>query len=150
MSLLALDAPLLELLTGTRRAVLATVRPNGAPRLVPITYAVDLSADVLYSALDEKPKSVADPRRLARVSDIAARSQVCVLVDRWSEDWSQLAWLRVDGYARLLEPAEPTAAAEHAAAVARLRQRYAQYATHRLERAPLLRIAVERVRGWTA
>lgn len=149
MSALDLDRPSLALLDEARRAVLATTRRDGRPRLVPIAFAVDAASGVLYSALDEKPKSVADPRRLARVRDVVARPQVSVLVDRWSEDWSQLAWLRLDGRARLLEPTE-AGADEHAAAINMLRARYPQYAGQALEAAPLLRIELEHASGWAA
>ena len=78
---------------------------------MPFAFAVDATTEadlpVLYSALDEKPKSVADPRELGRVRDILARPSVSVLVDRWSEDWSELAWLRLDGNALLIEPTGP-------------------------------------------
>jgi PPOX class probable F420-dependent enzyme len=141
-----------ELLEEARRAVLATISPDGRPRLVPMVFAVT-AADtedgnvVLYSALDEKPKSVPDPRALARVRDVLARPRVSVLVDRWDEDWSRLAWLRLDGVAALLEPTG-TAAAEHGVAVGLLRDRYPQYATHTLEKRPVMRIEIERVVGW--
>ncbi len=135
-----------ELLRSTRRAVLATIRPDGRPRLVPIAYAVAHDADTLliYSPIDEKPKVVSDPHRLARVRDIMARPRVSLLVDRWAEDWAHLAWLRLDGRAQLLEPG----AAGHAHALALLRERYPQYAAQRLEERPLLAIAVEAVAGW--
>lgn len=139
-----------ELLARTRRAVLGTESPDGRPRLVPIAFAYTESGDggvVLYSALDEKPKSVADPRALGRVRDLLARPRVSVLVDEWSEDWERLMWLRLDGVAALLEPGGD-AAAEHAIAVGLLRQRYPQYATHRLEERPIVRIAVERMWSW--
>jgi PPOX class probable F420-dependent enzyme len=103
----------------------------------------------VYSALDEKRKTVADPRALARVRDIGTRPHVAVLVDRWDEDWAQLAWLRLEGKAALLEPADDPAR-EHAHAVGLLRARYPQYATHALEERPLIKIAVERVSGWSA
>lgn len=148
--LAALDAPLATLLDESRRAVLATLREDGRPRLVPITYAADLRSGVLYSALDYKPKSVADPRQLARVRDIVARPRVSVLVDHWSEDWSELTWLRLDGSAGLLEPDDADRAIEHAAAVTLLRARYAQYADQPIEQRPLLRIEVDSARGWTA
>jgi PPOX class probable F420-dependent enzyme len=141
-----------DVLTSARRAVLATIREDGRPRLVPITYAIDQDGDamVLYSALDEKPKSVGDMHELARVRDIAARPQVSVIADRWSEDWAELAWVRLDGTASLLEPADPAAVAEHRRAVGLLRARYAQYAGQRLEERPILRVAVERVSNWRA
>jgi hypothetical protein len=134
---------------------------------------------VVYSALDEKRKVVADPHALARVRDIGTRPRVAILVDRWDEDWTQLAWLRLEGTATLLEPpqggaaasaagrtptadaqqrpvgqpAEPKAlpsAAEHSRAVALLRARYPQYATHDLDGRPVIRIAVDGVTDWAA
>jgi coenzyme F420-0:L-glutamate ligase / coenzyme F420-1:gamma-L-glutamate ligase len=136
----------LALLEEARRATLATIAPDGRPRLVPVTYALDADAGVIYFALDEKPKSVDDPRSLARVRDIADRPQVSLLVDRWSEDWTQLAWLRLEGEAMLLEPHDH--AEEHAAALAMLRERYAQYATQQLEQRPIVRITVGRTTSW--
>jgi PPOX class probable F420-dependent enzyme len=140
-----------ELLAGARRAVLATVAPDGAPRLVPITFAVegaDSDVPLLYSALDEKPKSVADPRDLARVRDIVERPRVSVLVDHWSENWAQLAWLRLGGSADLLEPdTEPRA---HARAVELLRDRYQQYLSQHLEDRPIVRIAIDSISAWSA
>jgi PPOX class probable F420-dependent enzyme len=119
--------------------------------VVPCAFAFVEDSDGLtvYSALDEKPKSVADPRDLARVRDIVARPRVTLLVDRWSEDWTDLAWLRLEGTATLLEPTD-SAAAEHALAVGLLRARYPQYATHNLETRPMIRVAVERTSGWAA
>lgn len=136
------------LLRDARRAVLATTAADGAARLVPITfaYAGTATEPVLYSPLDDKAKSVSDPRELARVRDIDERPRVSILVDHWSEDWTDLAWLRLQGSARLLEPHEE--AAEHARAVALLRAKYTQYSSHALELRPVIRIAVEAARGW--
>ena len=135
-------------LDAARRAVLATVSPGGRPRLVPICFSVDPGSPVLYTPIDEKTKRRDDPFALGRVRDIAAGPAVSVLVDRWDEDWSRLAWLRIDGRAALLARAED--GAEHASAVVALRARYPQYATHRLETRPLIRIAIERVIDWGA
>jgi len=135
----------LELLRYARRAVLATLAPDGSPRLVPIAFVY--AEGLIYTALDEKPKSVSDPRDLARVHDIEARPRVSVLVDAWDEDWSQLGWLRVQGNAQLLG-SDDESAPEHARAVGLLRAKYAQYATHRLETRPVIRITVERTRSW--
>ena len=140
-----------DLLRRSRRAVLGTSSPSGRPRLVPVAFAVMEAAPelIVYSALDEKPKTAVDPHDLARVRDIVARPQVSLLVDDWHEDWTRLSWLRLDGEARLLEP-NPAVAGEHATAVAALRERYPQYAAHRLEERPILRVLVERVSGWNA
>ena len=121
---------------------------QGRARLVPICFAIDGRPDslVLYSPLDEKPESVLDPRTLGRVRDIAANPQVSLLVDRWSEDWSQLAWLRLEGQADVLEPG----AAEHPHATELLRERYAQYADQVLGDRPLIRITIDRATSWSA
>lgn len=145
-------------LAGARRAVLATIAPDGRPRLVPICFVLDPARPVLYTPLDEKPKRTDDPRRLARVRDVLMDPRVSVLVDRWEEDWERLAWVRCHGTARLLEPGEAggaeaeteaeTEASEHDTVIAALRTKYPQYATHHLENRPLIRIEIERVTSW--
>ena len=138
---------LTTLLDDARRAVLATIADDGHARLVPITFiwvTGHSKLPVLYSALDEKPKSVADPRDLARVRDIGERPRVTVLVDRWNEDWRELGWLRLEGGATVVEPG----AEGHGDAIAMLRAKYPQYARQRLEDAPLIRIAVDRMTAW--
>ena len=137
------------LLRDARRGVLGTIARDGTPRLVPIAFVLSREASVLYSALDEKPKSVSDPRELARVHDIEARSRVSVLADEWAEDWSALGWVRVVGSARLIGP-NGDAAFEHGEAVRLLRAKYSQYQEHALEFRPVIRIEVERVRSWFA
>jgi PPOX class probable F420-dependent enzyme len=145
-------------LTNARTATLATTAPSGRPRLVPICFVVgadDPAGRVrLYSPLDEKPKTATDPHALARVRDILARPEATLLVDRWSEDWNQLAWLRLETSADLLEPRGRAGiddhGSEHASAVAALRAKYPQYAAHRLEERPVLRFTLERMISWGA
>ena len=129
-----------------RRAVLATIGNAGRPRLVPICFALADDRPILYTPLDDKPKRTNDPLDLARVRDIGADPRVTVLVDRWDEDWTRLAWLRMEGIAELETPGPD--GPEHAAAVAALRGRYPQYASHRLEERPLIRITIVRVTEW--
>jgi PPOX class probable F420-dependent enzyme len=103
----------------------------------------------LYTPLDEKPKLVADPRLLARVRDISTRPEVTLLADRWTEDWDNLAWLRLEGRATLLEPGpEQGSGKEHASAVAALRARYVQYSAHDLPNRPIIRVDLIRARSW--
>jgi len=155
-----MDDATVAFIESCRRAVLATIAPDGRPRLVPICFALaardepaardaPASSPVLYTPLDEKPKRGGDLRALARVRDIAARPQVTLLFDRWSEDWSELAWVRVEGQASLIEP-DGHAMSEHQAAVALLRARYPQYATQRIDEAPLICVALGATRRWSA
>lgn len=136
-------------LASARRATLATIAPDGRPRLVPICFALDPEQPLLYTPIDEKPKRRGDPLELARVRDVLADPRVSILVDRWDEDWAQLAWLRCHGTASIVEPADADVA-EHALAVAGLRTKYAQYADHRLEQRPIIRVVIERCTAWGA
>jgi PPOX class probable F420-dependent enzyme len=136
-------------LEGARSAILVTVAADGRPRPVPICFALDPGRPVLYTPLDEKPKVVDDPSQLARVRDIEADPRVAVLVQRWDEDWANLAWLRLTGSAVLLRRVGHHAW-EHSTAVEALRVRYAQYSTHDLESRPLIRVAIERATSWSA
>ncbi len=131
------------LLAAARTATLATVDGDGHPRLVPVCFV--LLDGVVWTPLDEKPKVVADVRSLARVRDIVDRPAVTLLVDRWSEDWSELAWLRLAGSARLVESADVPVAV-----MASLRAKYPQYRDHDLERRPAIRIWIERATRWGA
>ena len=124
--------------------MLATIAPDGRPRLVPICYVVDPDRPVVYSPLDRKPKRSDDPFALARVMDISADPRVTLLADRWDEDWSRLAWVRLEGHAGLVQPAD----AGHAEVVAALRARYLQYERQRLEDRPMIRVDVDRVVRW--
>jgi len=138
-------------IAAARRATLATVGSHGRPRLVPICIVLGDDGPNgqprIYSPLDEKPKRSDDPHDLARVRDILVLPEATLLVDRWSEDWTRLGWLRLDCRGELLEP-EPREREEHAAAIVLLRAKYGQYASHRLEDRPILRLTVQRVVAW--
>jgi PPOX class probable F420-dependent enzyme len=138
---MALTSEQANFIARARTATFGTIADDGRPRLVPICFVLDGHA--LFTPIDEKPKNATDPRQLARIRDIERRADVTVLVDRWDEDWQNLAWLRIDGRASLAE--DP---ADRARAIAALRAKYPQYAAHDLERRPLIRMGIERVRSW--
>jgi PPOX class probable F420-dependent enzyme len=123
---------------GARVARLATVGDDGRPHVVPIVFAV--SGDVVYTAVDAKPKRTTELRRLR---NIAVNPQVSVLADAYDEDWTRLWWVRADGMARRM------AAAERAEAIDLLVAKYPQYAAAP-PGGPVLRIDVERWTGWSA
>jgi PPOX class probable F420-dependent enzyme len=140
-----------QFLAVARSATLATTAPDGRPRLVPICFVVGsddrLARPRLYSPLDEKPKRSDDPHDLARVHDLLVLPEVSLLVDRWSEDWTRLAWLRLHGRGELLEP-EPHELEEHAAAAADLRVKYPQYESQDLGHRPIIRMTIDRSLSW--
>lgn len=131
----------LAFLLAARVARLATVDAGSRPHVVPVCFA--LVDGAICTPLDEKPKRVADVR-LRRVQNIAGNSAVCLLVDRYSEDWGELAWLQVRARAELTSPGQP----EHARAIAALRERYPQYRSMRLEIRPVLTLRPEQIVSW--
>jgi PPOX class probable F420-dependent enzyme len=122
---------------------LATADHAGQPHVIPVCYTY--ADGSFYIALDAKPKRVA-PERLKRVRNILGNPQVALVIDRYDEDWSALAYLLVRGPAALLPPGEP----EHARAVALLRARYPQYHAMPIDEQPAIVIRVESAVAWGA
>jgi len=124
---------------------LATVTPGGAPHVVPCCFVLDGGATV-YSAVDGKPKSTLALRRL---DNVQAHPATSLLVDHYEDDWSALWWIRLDGSARVLDPAtDPGTAAEHARALDLLVAKYPPYREHRPPGA-VLALDVARWRAWS-
>jgi PPOX class probable F420-dependent enzyme len=122
-----------------RVARLATVGADGAPHLVPISFA--LIGDVVYHAVDHKPKR---SHRLRRIVNIEATARVCVLVDSYDEDWTRLWWVRLDGTGRVVTDLD-----EASRAVMALAARYPQY-VDRPPSGPVIAVDVTRWSGWSA
>ena len=128
-----------RLLTTVPVARLATVGEDGRPHLVPVTFAVHRGA--VYTAVDHKPKSTRDLRRLA---NIRAKPRVALLADHYEDDWNNLWWVRVDGHAAILE--DPARTADP---VRLLTDRYPQYREHPPQ-GPVIAITIDTWTGWTA
>ena len=118
---------------------LATVRSDGRPHVVPICFVV--IEDVVYSAVDDKPKR---HRHLQRISNVTATGAASLLIDEYDEDWSRLWWVRLDGRARVVDD---TAEAERA--IRSLCDKYSQY-RDQPPSGPVLALDVERWVGWSA
>jgi PPOX class probable F420-dependent enzyme len=132
----------LAFLEAARVARLATVDELGTPHAIPICFVV--LDGLIYTPIDEKPKR-GDPRSLRRIRNILANPAVCLVVDRYDEDWSRLAWLQVRGDADLVEVED-----ERRQAFARLREKHEQYRAMDLESRPLIRITPRRIVSWAA
>ena len=122
-----------------RSGALATVGPDGRPHLVPFVFA--LKGDILYWAVDAKPKR---SKELQRLRNISRDPRVSVLFDQYSDDWSELWWVRVSGTARILTEGD-----ERARAVNALRGKFPQYREQPLDNA-VVAIDVEEWLGWSA
>ena len=131
----------LAFLQAQRAGRLATATSAGTPHVIPVCYACDGAS--LYIALDAKPKRVA-PERLRRIRNILENPRVALVIDRYSDDWSQLAYLLIQGIAVLVRSDQ----ADHSRAVALLRERYVQYLTMPIEQQPVIAIRPATVVAW--
>ncbi|WAJ45519.1 TIGR03668 family PPOX class F420-dependent oxidoreductase [Mycobacterium sp. Aquia_216] len=130
-------------------ARLATSSADGRPHLVPVVFAVCETStadspdhhDMVYTAIDAKPKST---QRLRRLANIADNARVSLLVDHYADDWTQLWWVRVDGDASI----HSDGAAMHTG-YRLLRAKYPQYQSVSLN-GPVIAIAVRRWSSWHA
>jgi PPOX class probable F420-dependent enzyme len=134
------DADMRARVASARVGRLATVDDTGQPHVVPFCFAVD-DGDVLYSAVDAKPKTTTALKRLANVH---SEPRVAVLVDRYDDDWSLLWWVRMDGTAAVLDDG-----GDRDRALALLAAKYEQYRDTPPEGA-VLAVRVARWRAWEA
>ena len=139
----SLSAGARELLLTARVAHLATSDQYARPHVVPIVFV--WHDDILYTPLDRKPKRDDDWHALRRVRNIETNGRVAIVVDRYDEDWSHLAWVMVEGVATILEDGE-----ERDAAAALLVAKYAQYETLPLDGRPIVRVQIERASEWSS
>ena len=126
-------------LAGARVARLATAGGDAQPHLVPVTFAVD--GDLIYTAVDYKPKKSPNLRRLRNIRE---NPRVALLVDHYAEDWDELWWARVDGWASVVEDEQ---ALQDPLDV--LAHRYEQYRESR-PAGPVIVIQADRWKGWSS
>ncbi|MFF4774143.1 TIGR03668 family PPOX class F420-dependent oxidoreductase [Microtetraspora fusca] len=127
-----------RLLEEARVARLATVSGAGVPHMVPVTFA--LTGDTIVTAVDHKPKTTT---RLRRLRNIEENPNVCVLADHYADDWDELWWVRVDGFATVVEDD-----AGRTPALAPLVAKYAQY-QERPPAGPAILIQVTSWHSWS-
>ncbi len=120
--------------TAADRVFLATTGADLVPHIVPVTFA--LTDDVVLIAVDHKPKTT---RNLRRLRNIAANPRVALLLDHYEPDWTHLWWIRANGTATITEDAP----------IASLTAKYPQYA-ETPPTGPFIAINVERWTGWSA
>lgn len=120
--------------TAADRVFLATTDADLVPHIVPVTFA--LTDDVVLIAVDHKPKTT---RNLRRLRNIAFNPRVALLLDHYEPDWTHLWWIRANGTATITEDAP----------IAGLTAKYPQYA-ETPPPGPFITIAVEKWTGWSA
>jgi PPOX class probable F420-dependent enzyme len=127
-----------ELLEEARVARLGLLDPEGAPRVLPVTFAV--AEGRIWSAIDRKPKRAEEP---ARLRFLRRDARAALTVDRYSDDWEELAWVQVLGRMGIV------AVADGAAGLEALRTKYEPY-REEAPPGPLLALRPERFLWWRA
>ena len=135
-----IDPKVSEFISRHRVGRLATADASGSPHVIPVCYAFD--GEHIYSALDLKPKRVSG-HMLKRVRNITENPNVALVIDDYSEDWSGLAYVLVQGRAVVLEDGDEQRQAE-----AMLREKYPQYGLLLESGCTVLKITPEKVIGW--
>jgi len=138
-TLASLPAWARTLLAEARHAHLALLDGGGAPRVLPVTFA--LWEGEVISAVDHKPKRRPGPE-LARVRWLRRDPRAALAVDHYDDDWRRLAWVQLLGRITV----EDTVGE---AALDALQARYAQYREQPPD-GPLLRLRIERALCWTS
>ena len=92
------------LVESARVARLGLIDDTGHPRVLPVTFV--LVGDHVLSTVDQKPKRSPNVE-LARVRWLRRRPEATLLVDHYSDDWSQLAWVQLIGRITIPTDAEP-------------------------------------------
>lgn len=129
-----------DLLATARVGHLATASRDGRPHVIPMCFA--WVPPVLYSAIDAKPKRTT---LLRRVRNIIETGRAAFVVDRWSEDWRQLAYILIEGPAEILEDGQ-----ERDDALILLTAKYPQYDDLPLVDNLVVKVTAEHTVEWHA
>jgi len=113
------------------------VTSDARPHIVPCCFV--LHAQTVFSAVDAKPKSTPDLRRLQNLKTNASAS---LLVDHYDEDWTTLWWVRVDGSGHVVDDGD-----ERERAYGLLTAKYHQY-RETPPPGPFLAIDIDHWRMW--
>lgn len=104
-----------------------------------MTFAVN--DRIVVSAIDHKPKTTSNLRRLRNIKE---NKHVSLLVDEYDDrDWARLWWVRADGTARVIEDAR-----DSAGPYSWLCDKYGQYRENP-PKGPVIWIGVDMLRGWS-
>ena len=93
-----IDAKIEKFIERARVARLATANSESEPHLVPVVFVFDGSH--FFIPIDEKRKT-SKPEKLKRVTNINENPNVALLIDEYSEDWTKLAFVMIQGKASI-------------------------------------------------
>lgn len=87
-----------EFIERARVARLATIDSEFKPHLVPVVFV--FNGNHFFIPVDEKRKT-AKPEKLKRIRNIQYNPNVTLLIDEYSEDWTKLAFVMIQGKASI-------------------------------------------------
>jgi PPOX class probable F420-dependent enzyme len=128
----------IEMLEQARVGHLGLLDDHDRPRVLPVTFVLD--GEELWSAIDQKPKRAREP---ARLRYLRRNPHAALTVDRYDDDWEELAWVQVLGEISIVETGDAPAALEA------LRAKYEPYRASSPP-GPLLRLVPERALSWSS
>lgn len=92
-----------EFIERARLARLATIDSEFKPHLVPVVFV--FNGNHFFIPVDEKRKT-AKPEKLKRIRNIQHNPNVALLIDEYSEDWTKLAFVMIQGKASIASKGE--------------------------------------------
>ena len=92
-----------EFIERARFARLATIDSEFKPHLVPVVFV--FNGNHFFIPVDEKRKT-AKPEKLKRIRNIQHNPNVALLIDEYSEDWTKLAFVMIQGKASIASKGE--------------------------------------------
>jgi Pyridoxamine 5''-phosphate oxidase. len=116
---------------------MTTVDREGRPHAVPVVFAVH--DQDLVTPIDRKPSS---SDLLGRLRNLERDPRVALLADRWSEEWTELAWVMIRGRASVQSSSHSVSEVEAIIA------RYPEY-RDTLEGSDVIRIVPEQILWWS-
>lgn len=112
-----------EFIQRVRVARLATIDSEFKPHLVPVVFVFD--GNHFFIPVDEKRKKT-KLEKLRRIKNIQSNPNVALLIDEYSEDWSRLAFVMIQGTASVVK-SRPQADIQLKQALKELTTKYTQY-----------------------
>jgi PPOX class probable F420-dependent enzyme len=131
-----------EFIERARVARLATIDSEFKPHVVPVVFVFD--GNHFFIPIDEKRKT-AKPEKLKRIKNIQDNPNVALLIDDYSEDWTKLAFLMIQGKASIASKTEGNLQVQEA--YKKLMTKYLQYQNVGLGEICII-IAPEKLASW--
>jgi PPOX class probable F420-dependent enzyme len=133
-----------EFIERARVARLATIDSEFRPHLVPVVFVFD--GNSFFIPIDEKRKRTAKPEMLKRIRNIQHNPNVSLLIDIYSEDWTRLAFVTIQGKASVASKTERNIQVTDA--YKKLKTKYLQYQKVGIGETCII-IAPEKVASWS-